>query len=150
MVGEVVQFDAPRSPGTHGLVEPTISRSGTRSEVDGHRRTVTNGFVRRWSLGLDDRLHPLNDEIEVRAVRTEKEALRRHLHRSYAEYLKKSQALRRELTVDAGTDLFLGLCSPMLFFEMTVRLGWPPRRWESSLYDLLQHALLRPDLVIAE
>jgi hypothetical protein len=85
------------------------------------------------------------DEAEVRAVRTEKEALRRHLHRSYVEYLKKSKALRREVTVDAATDLFLGLCSPMLFHEMTVRLGWSARRWESSLYDLLRHALLRPD-----
>jgi hypothetical protein len=72
------------------------------------------------------------------------------LHRSYVEYLKKSQALRRELTVDAGTDLFLRLCSPMLFFEMTVRHGWPAQRWETSLYGLLQHALLRPDLVIGE
>jgi hypothetical protein len=32
----------------------------------------------------------------------------------------------------------------MLFHEMTVRLGWSARRWESSLYDLLHHALLRP------
>jgi len=85
------------------------------------------------------------DDADVQAVRTEKEALRRHLHRSYVEHLKKSRALRRELTVDAATDLFLGLCSPMLYQEMTVRLGWPAQRWESSLYDLLHHALLRPD-----
>ena len=85
------------------------------------------------------------DDVDVQAVRTEKEALRRQLHRSYVEHLKKSRALRRELTVDAATDLFLGLCSPMLFQEMTGRLGWPAQRWESSLYDLLHHALLRPD-----
>jgi hypothetical protein len=27
---------------------------------------------------------------------------------------------------------------------MTVALGWSVRRWESTLYDLLSHALLRP------
>lgn len=101
-------------------------------------------------LSVASRLAPLAatmetiDDADVRAVRTEKEALRRHLHRSYVEYLKKSGALRRELTVDAATDLFLGLCSPMLFQEMTVRLGWPAERWESSLHDLLSHTLLRP------
>jgi AcrR family transcriptional regulator len=102
-------------------------------------------------LSVAARLAPLAatmetvDDAEVQAVRTEKEALRRHLHRSYVEHLKRSKALRRELTVDAATDLFLGLCSPILFNEMTVRLGWPARRWESSLYNLLHHALLRAD-----
>jgi len=102
-------------------------------------------------LSVATRLAPLAatmetvDDPEVRAVQTEKEALRRHVHRSYVEHLKKTKALRRELTVDAGTDLFLGLCSPQLFHQMTVRLGWPAKRWESSLYDLLHHALLSLD-----
>jgi AcrR family transcriptional regulator len=101
-------------------------------------------------LSIAARLAPLAatmetvDDADVQAVRTEKEALRRHLHRSYVEHLKKSRVLRRELTVDAATDLFLGLCSPMLFQEMTVRMGWPAERWESSLNDLLRHTLLRP------
>jgi AcrR family transcriptional regulator len=101
-------------------------------------------------LSVASRLAPLAatmetiDDPEVLAVRTEKEALRRHVHRGYIEHLKKSQALRRELTIDAATDLFLGLCSPALFHQMTATLGWPAQRWESSLYDLLRHALLRP------
>lgn len=100
-------------------------------------------------LSVASRLAPLAatmeavDDPEVQAVQTEKEALRRHLHRSYVQHLKKMRALRSELTVDAGTDLFLGLCSPALFHQMTGRLGWSARRWESSLYDLLHHALLR-------
>ena len=85
------------------------------------------------------------DDPEVRAVQIEKEELRHHLHRSYVEHLKKTRALRRELTIDTGTDLFLGLCSPALYHQMTIRLGWPATRWQSSLYDLLHHALLRPD-----
>jgi len=107
-------------------------------------------------LSIAARLAPLAatmetiDDPQVRAVQTEKEALRRHLHRSYVEHLKKTRVLRRELTVDTGTDLSLGLCSPALFHQMTVRLGWPARRWEASLYDLLRHALLRPDLTEAE
>ena len=122
-----------------------------------YRRAVTDANPNRslatmltGVLSVASRLAPLAatmetiDDVEVRAVRTEKETLRRHLHRSYVEHLKKSRALRRELSVDAATDLFLGLSSPMLFQEMTVRLGWPAQRWESSLYDLLHHALLRP------
>jgi len=107
-------------------------------------------------LSVAARLAPLAatmetiDDPEVRAVQTEKEALRRHLHRGYVEHLKKTKALRRELTVDAGTDLFLGLCSPALFHEMTIRRGWSARRWESSLYNLLHHALLRPSPAEAE
>jgi AcrR family transcriptional regulator len=107
-------------------------------------------------LSIAARLAPLAatmetiDDAEVRAVRDEKEALRRHLHRSYVDHLRKSKALRRELTVDAATDLFLGLCSPMLFHEMTARLGWPAQRWQSSLYDLLHHALLRPSQTAAD
>jgi AcrR family transcriptional regulator len=117
------------------------------TDRDAHRSLAT---MLTGVLSVAARLAPLAatmetiDEAEVRAVRAEKEALRRHLHRSYVEHLKKSKHLRRELTVDAATDLFLGLGSPMLFHEMTVRLGWPAQRWESSLYDLLQHALLRP------
>jgi AcrR family transcriptional regulator len=101
-------------------------------------------------LSVAARLAPLAatmetiDAPEVRAVQTDKEALRRHLHRSYVEHLKKTKALRRELTVDTGTDLFLGLCSPALFHQMTVTLGWSAKSWQSSLYDLLHHALLRP------
>jgi len=123
-----------------------------------YRRAVTDANPNRslatmltGVLSVASRLAPLAatmetiDDVEVRAVRTEKETLRRHLHRSYVEHLKKSRALRRELSVDAATDLFLGLSSPMLFQEMTVRLGWPAQRWESSLYDLLHHALLSLD-----
>jgi len=107
-------------------------------------------------LSIASRLAPLAaimetvDDAEVQSVRSEKEALRRHLHRSYVEHLKKAKALRAGLTIDAATDLFLGLCSPMLFNEMTVRLGWTPKGWESSLYHLLRHALLRTDLTDAE
>ncbi len=128
-----------------------------------YRRAVTEPNLNRslatmltGVLSVAARLAPLAatmetiDDAEVRAVRTEKEALRRHLHRSYVEHLKKSRALRGDLTVDAATDLFLGLCSPMLFHEMTVRLRWPAQRWESSLYDLLHHALLRPAQTEAE
>jgi AcrR family transcriptional regulator len=99
-------------------------------------------------LSVAARLAPLAatmetvDDAEVQAVRREKEALRRHLHRGYVGYLKKAKALRRDLTVDAGTDLFLGLCSPALFHQMTVGMGWSAQRWESALYDLLHHALL--------
>jgi AcrR family transcriptional regulator len=82
-------------------------------------------------LSIAARLGPLAatmetvDDAEVQAVRAEKEALRRHLHRSYVEHLKKSKALRRELTIDAATDLLLGLCSPMLLHGMTV--SWAGR-----------------------
>src|SRR5215467_387734 len=63
-------------------------------------------------LSIASRLAPLAatmqtvDDTDVQAVRKEKEALRRHLHRSYLEHLKKSHALRGDLTVDAATDLF--------------------------------------------
>ena len=83
------------------------------------------------------------DDADVLAVKTEKEALRRQVHRSYVEHLKRLGALRRGLSVDAATDLFLGLCSPALFHQMTVGLAWSSARWESSLLDLLSHALLR-------
>jgi AcrR family transcriptional regulator len=122
------------------------------AETDSDRSLAT---MLKGVLSIAARLAPLAatmetiDDAEVRRVRTEKEALRRHLHRSYVAHLKKSRALRSDLTVDAATDLFLGLCSPMLFYEMTVRLGWPARRWESSLHDLLHHALLHPGLTEA-
>ena len=83
------------------------------------------------------------DDPEVQKVQAEKEALRRQVHRGYVEHLKKTRALRRELTVDAATDLLLGLCSPAMYHQMTIRLGWPVARWETSLHDLLRHALLR-------
>jgi AcrR family transcriptional regulator len=107
-------------------------------------------------LSVAARLAPLAatmqtvDDAEVRAVQIEKEGLRRQLHRGYVEYLKKSRTLRRELTVDAGTDLFLGLCSPALFHQMTAGLGWSAQRWKSSLYDLLHHALIQPTPTEAE
>jgi AcrR family transcriptional regulator len=84
------------------------------------------------------------DDPDVRAVQADKEALRRHLHRDYVEHLQKSGALRKDLTVDAATDLFLGLASPALFQQMTVGLGWSAQLWQSTLLDLLRHALLQP------
>jgi len=102
-------------------------------------------------LAIAARLAPLAatmqtvDDPEVRAVQTDKEALRRHLHRDYLGHLHQRRALRPELTVDAATDLMLGLCSPALYHQMTASLGWPAQRWQATLHDLLQHALLHPE-----
>ena len=125
-------------------------------DSDWYRRAVTDPDPGRslatmitGVLPIAARLAPLAatmetvDDTDVQAVRTEKEALRRHLHRSYVEHLKESEALRAELTVDAATDLFLGLCSPAMFHQMTVTLRWTAQRWESTLHELLRHALLR-------
>jgi AcrR family transcriptional regulator len=126
-------------------------------DSDWYRRAVSDpdpgrslAIMLAGVLSVASRLAPLAatmetvDDADVRVVKAEKEALRRHVHRGYVEHLRLSGALRRGLTVDAGTDLFLGLCSPALFHQMTVALGWSVRRWESTLYDLLSHALLRP------
>jgi AcrR family transcriptional regulator len=101
-------------------------------------------------LSVAARLAPLAATMEtadddVRALHAAKEALRRQLHRAFVEHLKKTGALRPGLTVDRATDLFLGLASPALFQAMTADHGWNARQWSASLFDLLAHALLRPE-----
>jgi AcrR family transcriptional regulator len=83
------------------------------------------------------------DDTDVRALWAQKEALRRELHRSYVEHLKKSGALRSGLSVDRATDLFLGLSSPALYQSMTAGHRWSHRQWAHTLTDLLAHSLLR-------
>jgi AcrR family transcriptional regulator len=101
-------------------------------------------------LSVAARLAPLAATMEsaddqVRALLAEKEALRRQLHRTFVEHLRKTGALRPGLTVDRGTDLFLGLGSPAMFHTMTTTHGWSQRQWTAALTDILSHALLKPD-----
>ncbi|MGE5830786.1 MAG: TetR/AcrR family transcriptional regulator [Micromonosporaceae bacterium] len=80
---------------------------------------------------------------EIKALRAEKEALRRQVHRAFVEHLKKMGALRPGLTIDRATDLFLGLASPAMYHAMTADHGWVDQQWASQLLDLLAHGLLR-------
>ena len=99
-------------------------------------------------LTIASRLAPLAatmeaiDDAEVRELQAQKEALRRQLHRSYVEHLKRSGSLRPGLSVDRATDLFLGLSSPALYRSMTAEHRWSHRQWASALTDLLAHSLL--------
>jgi AcrR family transcriptional regulator len=117
------------------------------AEEDPHRglATVVDGI-----LTVAARVAPLAatmetiDDADVRTLQVQKEALRRQLHRSFVEHLKRSGALLPGLSVDRATDLFLGLCSPALYQSMTAGHGWSHRQWANTVIDLLTHALLRP------
>jgi AcrR family transcriptional regulator len=100
-------------------------------------------------LTVASRLAPLAatmetvDDTDVKALRMQKEALRRETHRRFIEHLKRIGALRSGLSVDRATDLILGLTSPALYQSMTAEHGWSHRQWANTLTELLAHSLLR-------
>lgn len=82
---------------------------------------------------------------DVRALRAEKEALRRNVAHTLLTHLADLDALRADLTARTGTDLLLGLTSPGLYQQMTAEHGWTHNQWATTLTRQLRHALLPPD-----
>ena len=82
------------------------------------------------------------DDPDVKALRTQKEALRRDTHRSFIAHLETTGALQPGLSVDYATDLILGLTSPALYQSMTAEHGWDHRQWAITLTELLACSLL--------
>ena len=124
-------------------------------DSDWFRRAVSDSDPRRGLATLVDgvliiaaRLAPLAatmeaiDDIDVKALRAQKEALRRDTHRRFAAHLETTGALRSGLSVDQATDLMLGLTSPALHQTMTADHGWDHRQWADTLAELLTHSLL--------
>jgi AcrR family transcriptional regulator len=100
-------------------------------------------------LSVAARLAPLaatmeTADDEVKALYSDKEALRRQLHRTFIEHLKKIDVLMPGLPIDRATDLFLGLASPTMFHTMTAVHGWSERQWGTTLTDILANALIDP------
>src|SRR5215470_11974721 len=82
------------------------------------------------------------DDPDVKALRTQKEALRRDTHRSFIAHLETSGALRPGLSIDYASDLILGLTSRALYQSMTAEHGWNRRQWADTLTELLAYSLL--------
>src|SRR5262249_19214855 len=85
-----------------------LRRAVSESEPRRSLATLVGGV-----LTVASRLAPLAatmetvDDADVKALRAQKEALRRETNRSFIEHLKRIGALRSGLSVDRATDLIL-------------------------------------------